>query len=342
MAVVEEIERVASYLPDPVTATVEDIEGVCRRLRVPTIRRLGLRVRGEHYEHDAQRVSSATGFRRVEPGELLLTNLPLIEQIVLAICRRRGMAPSDAEEMAAEIKLRLVDNDYAILRNYSGKSHFATYIAAVVQRLMIDSLRSQFGKWHDSAEAVRLGEHAIAIERSLLRDGRSIDDALVQLRIQYPDITREEIETTAARLPARTRRKMVDLEEASRVQSSSTADEAERSEIARRISGVVSAYIDSLSVDEQFVLRLRFESNMTVAQIARALHIDQQLLYRRLYKHFSNLREELIRANVDVRAVEELIGTDSTSLDFGLKTRGVRPSEEGESTVADIEDERSS
>ena len=39
-------------------------------------------------------------------------------------------------------------------------------------------------------------------------------------------------------------------------------------------------------------------------------------------------------AGIDVQAVEDLIGSDATLLDFRLKNRGVRPSEEDERAVA--------
>jgi RNA polymerase sigma factor (sigma-70 family) len=342
LAVADEVERVASYLPDAATATIDDIEGACRKLHVPTVRHLGLRVRDEHHKHDQHGVSNFTEFRHSEPSEVFLANLAVIEQIVFSTCRRNGIDRNEAEEMCAEVKLRLIDKDYAIIRNYSGRSHFATYIAAVVQRLLIDSKRHYGGKWHNSVEAQRLGEKGIAIERSLIRDGRSIDDALVHLRIQYPDLTREDIEMAAARFSSRVRRRMVDLGEASDVVAPGAADESVLWETAQRISSVVSAYIDNLSVEDQLIFRLRFDSDMTVAQIAGSLHLDQQLLYQRLYKHFSNLRETLVRAGLDTLAVEKVIGSNSPLLDFRLKKRGVRSSEEGESAVADTNGEPSS
>lgn len=278
-----------------------------------------------------------------EPSHLLLKELPLVEKIVSAICRRNGMNPDATEEFASVVKLALVDEDYAIIRAFQGRSRFSTYIAAVVRRLLIDYQRHNLGKWHDSAEAVRQGEKGIAVERAMLRDGRSAEETLEHLRKQHPDITRGEIEAIVARLPPRVRRRMVDLEEAGAVAAPTAADERVHSATGEHISRIVCAFIDDLPVEDQLLFRLRFDSDMSVAQIGRSLHLEQQGLYRRLYKHFSALREKLIRAGIDSRAVEEVIGSDSVPLNFNLKARSMRPSEpEEESEVAAPEEEPSS
>lgn len=288
-------------------------------------------------------VSSVTHRLMSEPSELLLQNLPEIERIIASICRRKGMDADATEEFAAEVKLRLVDHDYAILRKFQGRSPLAVYIAAVVRRLLLDYHRHEWGKWRTSGEAAHLGQLASDLERILHRDGRTLEDALKLLAADYPETTLADLERLAAQLPQRVRRRKVDLEHATSVLAPQEHLDPIRSESAKRISGVVTRFIDRLPEEDQLIFRLRFESNMTVAQVARALHIDQPLLYRRLYRHFDALRAELSRAGVNGRDVEELIGTDTSLLDFHLKNRAARPSEEEEErTVAARREEISS
>lgn len=270
----------------------------------------------------------------VEPRDFLLENLPLIQQVVSAVCRRRGMDREETEEFAAEVRLRLVRDDYAVIRRFAGRSSFKTYMTSVVTRLLLDYRNHLWGKWHASAEALRLGDMAVDVEQLLVRDDHSADEALVLLAPKYPEVTLAEIERIAARLPPRIRRKRVDIEEARFVAENARTDDAERSETATRVSRIVNAYIDTLPEDEQLILKLRFDSDMTVAQIARALHADQQKLYRCLYKHFDELHNALMRADVSADEVAELIGTDTTQLDFRFKNRAPRPSVDEESSVA--------
>jgi|GEM_PF-291972 len=277
-----------------------------------------------------------------EFSQLLERELPLIEKITNVICRRSGMSADDIEEFTAEVKLRLVKNDYAILRAYERRSRFATYIAAVIRRLLIDYRRHHLGKWHDSAEARRLGRLGIDIERAILRDGRTVEETLTLLRDEHPGVTIDEIERIAGVLPARIRHKLVPIEEAESIESRGAADRVVHVDTAARISAVVCAFIDKLPPDEQLIFRLRFDCDMTVAQISRSLHRDQQVLYRLLYKYFDALRAELTSVGVDARAVEDLIGSDSTLLDFQLKKRTARPSEGAENEGADRQEDSSS
>ena len=51
----------------------------------------------------------------MDARELLESNLALIERITAFVCRRQRLSPDDAEEFAGVVRLRLVENDYAIL-----------------------------------------------------------------------------------------------------------------------------------------------------------------------------------------------------------------------------------
>ena len=277
-----------------------------------------------------------------EFSDLLIRELPLIERITGVICRRSGMDTDAIEEFTAEVRLHFVKNDYAVLRGFRGRSGFSTYVGAVVQKLLIDYQRHHLGKWHDSAEAQRLGPVGIAVERALVRDGRTPQEALPALQAKHPGVTLAEIERIAEQLPVKIRRRRVDIEEAESVANGGDVDRVIRMDMAARISAVVCTFIDGLSGDDQLIFRLRFDCDMTVAQIARSLNRDQQVLYRLLYKHFDALRSELTKVGVDVQSVEDLIGSDSTLLNFRLKYRGVRPSEGAESEVADRQEDTSS
>lgn len=275
------------------------------------------------------------------PREYLIANLPLIDQITMSICRRKGMPPEEIEEFAAVLKLKLVENDYAIIRAFRERSSFATYIAAVIGRALLDYRRREWGKWRPSAEAERLGETAIQVERLLYREDRTYDEAFVVIAAEQPELTRAEFDRLAGSLPPRVKRRHVELENAADLEAS-LASGPERASVAARISNIVCGFIDQLPEEDQLILRLRFDSGMSVIQIARALHLDPQVIYRRLYRHFQKLREKLEAAGISAADVADLIGKDTESLDFQLKTRGMRPSEEDESTVATRQEEEPS
>jgi len=50
------------------------------------------------------------------------------------------LAPEDVEDVAAEILLQIVANDYAILRQFRGNSSLATYLTVIARRICVHEL----------------------------------------------------------------------------------------------------------------------------------------------------------------------------------------------------------
>jgi RNA polymerase sigma factor (sigma-70 family) len=281
----------------------------------------------------------------VNPSELLTANLPLIERAVAFTCRRHHVDPAEQEDFGSVVKLRLIENDYAIIRKFEGRSSFATFVGVVIERLLSDYRIHVWGKWHASAEATRLGETAVLLERLIHRDGRTFDEAVTEVQRAIPGITRPQIETLAGRLPQRTpRRRQVDVAEADglAVRSPDNAEEGvlntERRKTSARVSAVLREAIDELTDEDRLILQLRFENSMTVAQVARALKADQKALYRRIDKQMRSLRQVLERAGVEADAIRQVIGADGTLLDFRLANGKTRPSTRGEIASGGQED----
>jgi RNA polymerase sigma factor (sigma-70 family) len=239
------------------------------------------------------------------------------------------MSRAETEEFEAVVKLRLIENDYAVLRKFEGRSTFGTFITAVVSRLLKDHRDHEWGKWRNSAEAKRLGPLAMELERMLLRDQRTLQEAFVELAPKYPGTARSLLEQLADRFPQRHRRRLVSLDERPDVIADPDG-EIETTQIAAVISSIVRAFIDRLPEQDQLIFQLRFEGNLPVPQIARFLHLDMQLLYRKLRRHFEDLRVELEKAGVDAGDVAKLSGSDEALLDFRFKTHDPRPSNEEE------------
>jgi RNA polymerase sigma factor (sigma-70 family) len=277
-----------------------------------------------------------------EAQELLTAEFAVIERAIAFACRRYRFDPQDADDFAAIVKLKLVDDDYAVLRAYERRSSFATYISIVVQRVALDFRTHAWGKWHASAEAKRLGPLAVDLERLLQRDGRTLDDAHSILASRHDGVTRASLQTLSDQLPARApRRRDVSLDEVVSLPAASHSDveepllTEERRSASRRLSSMMTELIASLPGDDRLYLQMRFEGGMSVAQIARAFRIEQKLLYRRMDRCIRDLRKELVRSGVDESAVHDLIGHSEAFLDFELGIRDSRPSIPGEQSAAE-------
>lgn len=260
----------------------------------------------------------------MDPQELLRAQLPLIERIIGRVCRRSRFVGADADDFASTVKLALIENDYALLRDASQRSSLAAFLTVVIQRMAVDERIRAYGRWQPSAEARRGGEAGILAETLLTRDGRTIDEALPLVRGVDPNMTRERLEELAKRLPVRSGRpRTVDLETTGvdALASHDSADERavahERDRIAGRAARAVRAQLDTLPLEDRMLLRFRFASSMTIADISRIMRLPQRPLYRRLEALLDRLRKALRAEGVDAAAVSDLIGS-AAELQFGL------------------------
>lgn len=266
------------------------------------------------------------------PSDTFLDQLPVIEQIIRAVCRGRRMDASEIEEFAAFVKLRFIENDYAIIRKFKGRSAFGTFITTVISRLLNDYRDREWGgKWRNSAEARRMGPIAEELERLVVRDMRSLDEAFVELAPKSPGITRVELAEMALRFPTRHRAKISRLEDGAPVSAvGDQGPDAGKAEMLATISSVISELIAGLPEEDRLIFKLRFEDDMPVPRIALSLRLDMQSVYRRLRKHFRDLREALEKAGISKEDVDGLTGQDGALLDFHLKSEDERPSNEDE------------
>src|SRR5262252_11050543 len=117
---------------------------------------------------------SASSYRRqprVDAEEIYKRHLPIIGQIALSVCRRHGVGDHDAEDFASDVLVKLLDNDYAVIRKFQNRSSFATYLTVVNNKTFLDHRRRLWGKWTPSAQAKRFGTVGMLLERLISRDG---------------------------------------------------------------------------------------------------------------------------------------------------------------------------
>jgi RNA polymerase sigma factor (sigma-70 family) len=260
----------------------------------------------------------------MEPRNLFLSNLSVIDEVIDGVCRRARLQRAEAEEFAASVRLALIDDDYAVLRRYEGRSTLSTYLTVVVERLLADVRAQERGRWHASSEATRMGPAAVLLETLVLRDRRTLDEVVPVVRNLDPQLTRPALEAMLARLPQRRGRAVaVTVDEASAVfVARETADarvvDAEAHRLLDRASTVVRQTLAGFDAEERTLLRMRFVAAMSIADIARMTRVPQRPLYRRFEDLLARLRTALRAAGIDARDAGELIAS-AADFDFGLE-----------------------
>lgn len=90
------------------------------------------------------------------------------------------LSPSDREDLAAEVMVTVVADDFAVLRRFRGKSSLATYLTVIARRVVVRKLL-------ESRSATPLGtvaEHALAHDSSAIEriaDRDEVERLLEQL-----------------------------------------------------------------------------------------------------------------------------------------------------------------
>jgi RNA polymerase sigma factor for flagellar operon FliA len=256
--------------------------------------------------------------------DLYLEHLRSIEKIAACVARRNHLNSDETAEFVQEVRVRLLENDYAIIRKFEGRSAFTTYLTPVIGRLYHQYRVQQWGKWRPSAEAKRLGDKAITLERLITRDGFTLDEAVKVLTTptgsQY---TVSELEAIYLLLPEREPRPMMvsgdivpDV-----VAVDADADERvsrkDRERAARKAAKSIDEVTAMMDPEDRLMLQMRFRGGMKVPEIARRLQRDQKWLYKHLDALCTRMRKRLEADGVDKSLIGDLLNTQ-TDLKFGF------------------------
>ncbi|MFL5386145.1 MAG: sigma-70 family RNA polymerase sigma factor [Longimicrobiaceae bacterium] len=245
---------------------------------------------------------------------LFLEHLDYIDRAAIVTCTTHSVWGAEAEDFAAWIKLKLMEDDYAVFRNFRGESGLRTYLATVVVRQFHEYWRERLGRWRPSAMAERLGQPAKDLEALVYRDGYSLQEAAEKLRTAgRTTLSDVELARLLDRLPPRTPLRLVEV--ASEPALAAAADPAAAdqritaAEAMERHGEVIEALdraMGQLEPEEQFIVKMHFAHGHTLADVARALRVEQKPLYRRVERLRRQLRGYLENSGVrsgDVRDV---------------------------------------
>jgi RNA polymerase sigma-70 factor, ECF subfamily len=112
---------------------------------------------------------------RKEPGawnDFVDRYMGLVYHVIHHVSHARSLvlSPADIEDIAAEVLLEIVDEDYAVLRRFKGESSLPTYLTVVARRICVREVI----KRHREAE---LG-HTHAHRSAMTDDGSSEAEAI--------------------------------------------------------------------------------------------------------------------------------------------------------------------
>ena len=273
---------------------------------------------------------------------LFLSRLADIERVISFVSARHHLPGVEADDFASHVKLKLIENDYDILRRFEGRSSLRTYLTVVIQRLFLDYRTHAWGKWRPSAEATRAGAVAVLFERLTNRDGHGFEEARELMETNHQvTVPRATLEAIAGRLPTRVRRRFESDEALLHLPSDQppvdeVIAERERAALADRLDAALKAAMAGLGAQDRLIIAMQFQDGRTVAEIARMLRLDQKALYRRLQRLMRELRGALEAQGISGVDAVEIFESPAVSIEWRGETEETplpRPSmQEGDPT----------
>jgi RNA polymerase sigma factor for flagellar operon FliA len=239
--------------------------------------------------------------------------LRLAGEVSQRLSRRHRLSRDEAEDFNSYSLLKLMEEDYATLRSFQGRSSLATFLMVVVHRLFLDYRVQKWGKWRPTAEVRRLGAVAVELDRLVNRDGQVLPNAIEIVHASSGGaLSREQLFDLAGRLPLRQRPHFEGAEQLDLIPTDGGVEETlegqERTRIAKRVGSVLTQALREMPAQDRLILKMRHEDGFTVREIATALHLDARSLYTRFERCHRRLQEILEEGGITWGEVSAILG----------------------------------
>ena len=247
--------------------------------------------------------------------ELYLQSLEALPPILRCLGREKRLSPEEVEDLRSDIQVKLLEDDYRVLRQWDSRSSLKGYLATVVCNLWHDRLRGEKGKVVVSAAARRLGPPAPELEVLLGRQGLTLDQAYLAIKPRFPGLSRCEAEEIAAQINPKPGRHFESEDVVTRLpdlepMGDERLEQREKLAKKRKALALMHRRLSELPEQDRILLVRAHAEGVKFSRIARSLGIDQKPLYRRNEKLITKLRANLEEAGIRWEDLSEVLGID--------------------------------
>jgi len=250
-------------------------------------------------------------YGKIMDPEKILSSSDLLAKIE-TVCKRRFSAENDQNECYVYVIDSLKADNFKRLRAFKGKSKLNTYLYALINSLVIDFRRKQFGRRRIPAGVAKLGKWAEAVYRFVCWQKFSFDDAYDFLRIDglysgsYIEFIKE-IEPIK-KAPCRENPAFQSIDETPESTLKNVNAEGsnplefliQKLDREKRIKAikVIRETTVALSEDDQLLVRLVYGSDQSVAAAARVIGLPASTAGKHLKNLLTNYREKLLAIGI--------------------------------------------
>lgn len=233
---------------------------------------------------------------------------PLLLQVAHTVERNED----DAADAFLFVCERLVEHDFAKLRRFDprGPASFVTWLRTVARNLCIDGQRRRRGRYRAPKPIAMLSTLHQAVLRLRYRNGLSLAETFSALQGQFPGLTLDAVavadhgvlQTLSSRqlfatLASRRRTEPLSNRSSEKpdIDPEDGAPTPEEHALTSDRSRRLTRATGRLCPEDRLLVRLRFEQDLTLDQIARIVGLnDAAQTYRRLTAILDRLRTEVL------------------------------------------------
>jgi RNA polymerase sigma factor (sigma-70 family) len=235
-----------------------------------------------------------------------------ILQKIEAACRRHFSAESDQDECYIFVLDSLKADNFKRLRAFKGKSKLTTYLFSLINSLVIDYRRKQYGRRRIPAAVAKLGTWAEAVYRLVCWQKFSIDDAYDFLQVEglYPgsyDRFVQEIEPIR-HAPCRENPSFqsLDTSGSDALQDPDPAGSNPLESLIRKLDrakrvkalGIIRETSEKLPESDRVLVRLVFGSDQPLSAAAKIVDLSVSAARKRLRTLLLHYKKNLLAAGI--------------------------------------------
>lgn len=185
-------------------------------------------------------------------------------KLIESICLKRFNYTEEGHECYVYVLGKLMENNYAVINAFQGRSTFKTYLFSVTTRLAIDFYRHRYGKTSKKSNPDQPDSKKNRLKTVSIIDAENLSD---DERLDETVINRED------------------------------------KEVKKRLEGILKSHLSDLSPEDRLLLKMKYEDNFKVSEIAELLKLDQKKTYRKINRILSDFKEEFLKKGFNINSI---------------------------------------
>ena len=262
------------------------------------------------------------------------SNFSALKSVITSVCKKLYHIVSDCEECVSDLILKIVENDYEILRSFPGGNDYkiATYLFTVLYRKAIDITRGDEGQYRPSTKAKKLGRCTVELEKQLYY-GSSLQEAhQTMLNIEEcRNITFDDAQKIENKIRRKTGKPKPTTEYVSDIntlygESSDeypdittgkplnehlvdgvhnkdpleNFEEEEGNEVRKQFQKLMASFMDKLKGEDLIIFNMSFFKSVNVSQIARSINQERYFVATKIKELLEDFKELLIKNDLSL------------------------------------------